>query len=254
MTRLQWIVVVIFLLLFAILYFGFDVRTNKQRQATESRTVESTDATILIREAKQDLSVEQLSSVRILEQSLQLLEEDSLKTNTFKELSSLWYKLQHPSIAGYYAEKVALVEDTEAAWSIAGTTFAICVQRMGENKVRQYCTSRAFKAFENAISINPSNIQNQVNLALTHLETQNPMMGIQMLRELNQKHPENVLVLMTLGKQAVRTNQLELASERFLRILEIESNNKEAACALVDIYNRLNQTDKIEKFMQTCQS
>ncbi|MEM8525162.1 MAG: hypothetical protein AAGG68_10980 [Bacteroidota bacterium] len=256
MSRLQWIVVVSSLILFALLYFGFDTKPSQQKQIEASRelAIESTDVSILMRSAKDQLDAQTLSSIKIMEQQLELESADSLKIETFKQLSGAWYRSDQLAIAGHYAEEAANIEDSEESWSIAGTTYAICTQRSTEDKVREFCVNRAFKAFENAISINPDNVQHKVNLALVHLETQNPMTGIQMLRNLNQENPNNVLVLMTLARQAIRTNQLERASERLLKILSIESENKEAACLLADIYTQLQQTDKIQQYKSICQS
>ncbi|MEM9887252.1 MAG: hypothetical protein AAF849_15270 [Bacteroidota bacterium] len=254
MNRLQWIVVLLSLLLFAVLYFGFDVKTETQQQiqATRSQSLESTDASILIREARAELETEALNSVRILEQEIEISTSDSAKLAAYKDLSGLWYRLENIAIAGHYAEKAALIEDTEEAWSIAGTTYAICTQRANTDKIKQFCTSKAFKAFESATSINPDNIQHKVNLALVYLETQNPMQGIQMLRNLNQQYPESVLVLMTLGRQALRTNQLERAGERFTKVLTIEPNNREAACALADIYTQLKRQFEAQQYIDLC--
>ncbi|MEL6943875.1 MAG: hypothetical protein AAFO82_14530, partial [Bacteroidota bacterium] len=85
-------------------------------------------------------------------------------------------------------------------------------------------------------------------------ETSNPMMGIQMLLNLNQENPENVLVLMTLARQAIRTNQLEKASERLLKVLEVEKENQEAACLLVDVYTQLEKSNEIQTYKDICQS
>jgi len=256
MIRLQWIVVASFLLFFALLYFGFDTKPSQQKQIEASRELakESTDISILMRSARENLDVQALNSIRILEQQLEASSEDSLKVKLQKQLSGLWYRSEQLAIAGYYAEEAANIEDSETSWSIAGTTYAICTQRSTDNKVKQFCVNRAFKTFENAISINPDNVQHKVNLALVHLETENPMNGIQMLRNLNQENPQNVLVLMTLARQAIRTNQLERASERLLKILEVEETNKEAACLLVDIYTQLQQNDKVQTYKSICQS
>ncbi|MEM9847330.1 MAG: hypothetical protein AAF847_05540 [Bacteroidota bacterium] len=255
MNRLQWIVVVSSLLLFVLLYFVFDTKTDEQQQIEETRfqSLQSTDVSILIRDARAALEVEQLNAVRILEQEIEISENDSAKVDAYKELSGLWYRLDNAAIAGHYAEEIAKVEDTEQAWSITGTTYAICVQRADTDKVKQFCTDKAFQAFESATSINPDNVQHKVNLALVYLETQNPMAGIQMLRNLNQQYPRNVLVLMTLGRQAMRTNQLERASERFTKVLEIDSDNKEAACALAEIYSKLQRQLEAKQYINICE-
>ena len=51
---------------------------------------------------------------------------------------------------------------TEESWSIAGTTYALCVKNTEDQKEREFCSKRAIKAFEKSISINPDNIDNRI--------------------------------------------------------------------------------------------
>jgi predicted Zn-dependent protease len=254
MNRLQWIVTILSVGLFVLLYFGLDVKTDEQQRqaAVRSANLESTDINILKREASDVLSTEDKNRVRVAEQELSIAEADSAKVAAHVDLSGLWYRLQQPAIAGYHAQEVAQLENTEEAWSIAGTTYAICVQRAESDKVRQFCTNRAFKAFENAISINPDNVQHQVNLALTYLETENPMTGIQLLLNLNQQHPQNVLVLATLGEQAIRSNQLDKAVERFLQVVALEPNHQKANCTLASLYQQMQQPQEAQLYQSRC--
>lgn len=254
MNRLQWIVVGLSVALFAILYFGFDLKTEAQQRQIELRSaeLESTDITLLRQAATDSLAVADRNDLRILEQQVELSKTDSAKAEAYIELSSFWYRIPKLAIAGYYAQEVAAIRETEEAWSIAGTTYAICTQRETAQQVKQFCAKRAFKAFENAISINPDNIQHKVNLALTYLETENPMTGVQMLLQMNRENPENTLVLNTLGDQSLRSNQLDKAEQRYLSVLALESNNQRAICALVEVYNRMQQPTKAQLYQDRC--
>ncbi|MEM1327807.1 MAG: hypothetical protein AAGI23_17730 [Bacteroidota bacterium] len=254
MSRLQWGVTFFSVALFALLYFGFDVKTDEQQRqaAVRSANLESTDINALKRAALENLSAENKNRIRIAEQELSIAESDSAKVAANIELSGAWYRLQQPAIAGYHAQEVAQINNTEDTWSIAGTTYAICVQRSERLEVRQFCTTRAVQAFENAISLNPSNVQHKVNLALTYLDTEAPMMGIQMLLRLNQEDPENVLVLRTLGEQAIRSGQLDKALERFLQVLSIEPDNNQANCAVADLYQQLEQPQQAQLYADKC--
>lgn len=254
MNRLQWIIVGLSVALFAVLYFGFDLKTEVQQRQTELRSaeLESTDITLLRRAAADSLKVADRNDLRILEQQVELSNTDSMKAEAYIELSSFWYRTQHLAIAGYYAQEVAIIRETEQAWSIAGTTYAICTQREEGQQIKQFCSNRAVKAFESAISLNPNNIQHKVNLALTYLETENPMAGVQMLLKLNRENPENVLVLNTLGDQSLRSNQLDKAEQRYLSVIDFDPNNNRAICALADLYNRMEQTTKAQLYQNRC--
>jgi cytochrome c-type biogenesis protein CcmH/NrfG len=104
-----------------------------------------------------------------------------------------------------------------------------------EEKVIEFCANRAIQAFENAISLDPSDITNKVNLAVCYAERppqNNPMKGILMLIDLNKKHPENVPTLSTLGRLGIQTGQFEKAVARLELALQIEPKNIKVNCLL----------------------
>jgi predicted Zn-dependent protease len=129
------------------------------------------------------------------------------------------------------------------------------VQRSEEEKVRAFCTNNAVEAFENAISLNPSNISHQVNLALLYAEnppSDNPMKGITMLLDLNREHPENVLVLNNLARLAIRTGQYDRAIERLEKARSIEPDNANTSCLLAQAYEGSGNTEQAEAFGEQC--
>lgn len=259
MTKLQLAVFIAAVALLALLYLGFDrkPKTVKDAEKTRVLAVESTDINILLAEAKKTLKVEEANTVLVLEQQLALADNDSLKSNALKELSGGWYRIGKYALAGYFAQQVAELEDTEDAWSIAGTSYAICVQKVEDEKTKQFCTNRAAEAFENATSVNPANLQHQVNLSLVYLENppkQNPMQGVQILLDLNKKYPKDVLVLLTLARQGMRTGQYEKATERLSNILAIEPDNVDANCLLAQVYEQLNRPQEAQPYINRCKS
>lgn len=241
MTKLQWIVIFSAIGLFFLLYFGCDTKPEKQQLLEKTRALqaESTDVSVLLRDAKAKLSSSQNGRIFLLEQELNQSEEDSLRSGTLQRLSGTWFDLGYPAIAGYYAQEIAETAGTEESWSIAGTTYTICVQRAEEVKVKEYCTGRAIRSFESAMSLNPDELAHQVNLALVYTENppaDNPMRGVLMLRELNDAHPNNVLVMNTLARLAIKTGQFDRAIQRLERSLELEPENQNTICLLATVY------------------
>ena len=81
-----------------------------------------------------------------------------------------------------------------------------------------------------------SDIDNEVNLALTYVEVpleDNPMKGILMLRELNENHPENVTVIMQLARLSLQTGQFDKAVERLEKVIELRPSSANAYCCLL---------------------
>lgn len=244
-------------LLFGGLYFGFNTKPAKFKTVEKQRQLASvsTDVNSLLADSKANLDAEDRTSVQLLENEVSSALIDSAKVALLMRLSSLWYSLERPAIAGHYAEKVAEIKKDEDAWSIAGTTYSICVEKEKEEKVRSFCTQRAIQSLENAASLNPSNLQHKVNLALVQAENppaDNPMKGILMLIELNEKYPNNPLILTQLGRLAIKTGQFQKAVERLEQALTIEPNNQKAICLMVQAYEGLGNKVNAQEFQSKC--
>ena len=259
MTKMQLAVIGVGLALALILYFAFDTKPKAQKALEKSRALaaESTSIDALLPQAKSALSPMQSSEIMALEQSLNQANADTQKVVTLlKQLSGRWYEFGNPAISGGYAEQVAALLNVDSAWSIAGTTYAICLQATADQKVRSFCMERAISTFENAISLNPQNIAHRVNLALCYAENppQNePMKGPQMLLALNQEHPNNVLILNSLARLAIKTGQFDRAKERLEQAYVQEPQNINTICLLAQVYNAVGDTQKAEAFAQKCE-
>ncbi|TAK44578.1 MAG: hypothetical protein EPO28_04640 [Saprospiraceae bacterium] len=258
MTKMQWSVLLGAGTLFLVLFWGFDTKPNAQKEVENRRALAatSTDAIALLNEAKGSLGIQESAKVLTLESELVNASSDSMKIEIYKKLSSAWYDANKPAIAGFYAEKIAGLTKTEDAWSIAGTTYSICVQREKEEKVRSYCRQYAIQSLENAASLNPSNLQHKVNMALVYTEMplkENPMKGIMMLVDMNKQYPQNVLVLTQLGRLALKTSQFEKAIQRLQQAIAIEPDNSEVNCLLSDAYSGIGDAPKAEAARKKCE-
>lgn len=257
MTKLQWAAIAGALALFFVLYLGCERKPQDIASLETSRalSVESTDIKAVIQDAKASLAPGKQSLIMGLEQDLESSLDDSTRVTLYKELSGEWYQLQRFSIAGYYAQQVAEIENTEGSWSIAGTTYSICTQRTTEERIKSFCAGRAVQAFESAISLNPENVANRVNLALTYTNNppeDNPMKGVLMLRELNQEAPSNVLVLNALGRLSIRTGQFENAVKRLEAALNAEPQNVTTICLLAQAYEGTGNPEQAKQFADQC--
>lgn len=257
MNKSQWILISAAVALFAVLYFGFDTKPEKQKGIEKQRagSFASTDINVLLMDAKLGLSSQSAASVMALESDLEKASPDTAKAALLRQLSSLWFQLEKPGIAGHYAEEVAKLLRDEESWSIAGTTYSICIQREQEEKVRSYCTERAVQSLENAASLNPSNIQHKVNLALVYAENppkDNPMKGILMLVELNKQFPGSVPVLTQLGRLALKTAQFDKAVQRLGQAVSLEPDNPTANCLLSQAYEGLGNAAKATEYKTKC--
>lgn len=257
MNKAQWISILSAAALFAMLYFGFSTTPGKHKDIEKQRALAavSTDINALLTEAKKGMSAQQSASVMALESELGSAATDSAKADIYKQLSSVWYNFDRPGIAGFYAEKTAELAGSEEAWSIAGTTYSICLQTVQEEKVKRFCSEKAVQCLENAASINPDNPQHKINLALVYAEDppkDNPMKGILMLIDLNKQYPENVPLLTQLGRLAIKTGQFDKAVQRLERAMSLEPDNPSANCLIVKAYEGLGNEPKAAEYRPKC--
>ena len=130
--------------------------------------------------------------------------------------------------AAHYAELLAVAQSNERNLLRAGDayfeayTFAVDEQktaRLGQ-KTRDL--------YQKALAKNPNLLNAKANMAMTYVNTQTPMQGIMLLREVLQQEPTNELALFNLGLLSMRSNQYGKAIERFRQILVNNPDSRKA--------------------------
>lgn len=219
--------------------------------------LETTGLESLIRAARANLSPSSIATLADLESRLEKVPTSTERVPILEQLAGAWYEAGQPAISGIYAKEIAEEVNTEKAWSITATTFNICLKKEGtDEKTRQFCASQAEQAYQAAISLDPEDADNRINLAVSYTDyppRDNPMKGILLLRELEQKHPDNPRVYITLAQLAIKTNQLEKAAERLETAVGLDPDNPEAVCPLARVYESLGKQDKAAILGARCQ-
>ena len=257
MGKQQYVAIAISIIVIIVLYFGMATMPPKQKEIEKSRSlqIEVTGTENIIQQALSEIGEENASIIDALNLEIDQAKDDSVKVQKIKNLASAWYEMGHPAVSAIYAEKVADIENSEAAWSITGTTFMIAARSATDDKVKNFCSNRASQAFEKAISLDSDKIEPKINQALVYVDnpsSDNPMKGILMLRELAEKYPENTSVLNQLAALALKTGQGEKALERLLTSYALDSENKQTLCLLAEAYAMTGNTAEAEKYKQKC--
>lgn len=257
MNKMQLTLLAGSVLLLLGLFFGVNTKPSNHKIVEQKRllTAESTDISSLLIEAKPLLTKKQSAFILSLEQQVSDAQADTTRIAAYKALASKWYEYNRADISGVYAEEVATLEKTEMAWSIAGTTFLLGARQAKEEKNKRFCADKAVRAFENAISINPENIKNKVNLATCYAENppkENPMKGVMMLLDLNKSNPESVPVLVSLGRFGIQTGQFEKAKERLTKAIQLDASHQKAHCLLAEALKGLGQTAAAAAAQEKC--
>ncbi|MFK8055077.1 MAG: tetratricopeptide repeat protein [Saprospiraceae bacterium] len=258
MKRAHWIVLGVAAALFVLLYWGLERRPPNMRGVDSVRTsnMSSTSANALIREASGALDAREEAEIHGFEKMLDGATSDSRKVELLKQLSGAWYRTGNPAIAGHYAEQIAELMPSDTTWGMAATTYTLCLRADSlTTKQRDFCTERALPAYENAISLAAESSTHKVNLALHYADNppaNNPMRGIRMLLDLNKENPEDVAVLVQLGRLALQTNQNDKALGRLTLATELEPDNRTAQCLLSEAARRTGNDQQAASAETAC--
>lgn len=246
--------------LFAVLmlYFGCDIVDPgiKNVESQRALSFQPTDFINIKRSVLQDIGSEQRNMIESLEFALERADSEERQVELNKELSRNWMQFGISSLAGYHAERVAEIEMTAEAWSIAGSTYSICYQRSESEREATLCGNRSVASFENAVSLEPNNLDYRLNLAVTLADfppANNPMLGVTQLMELNRQNPDYVPALYNLGRLAIQTGQYQRAVERLERAYELEPDNKRVICLLPVAYIEVGDEMNAARFAELCQ-
>ena len=256
LTKHHYIAIASALVLLGILLFGFDTKPEKQKLIEKSRAenFESTSIDLLLAKALEKLPAEDRL---YFEKKMQIIgNPDSASIDQLMELSGEWYQKNEYVMAGHYAEIIAEKQNSEEAWSIAGTTYAMGINAYDSEKERAFSGEKAIQALQNAISLNPENLAHQVNLAVCYADfppEDNPMKGIQMLLDINKEFPENASALFALGRLAIKTGQYDRAKIRLEKVVKLLPDNKKAYCLLVQVYENTGELNKAKDALESCQ-
>jgi Flp pilus assembly protein TadD len=149
-----------------------------------------------------------------------------------------------------------MAEQTDSAWAIAGALYYDALTGAKDKKIRDFCAGRAVNAFESAASVNPGQASHRVNLALVYAENpppDNPMKAVLMLRELEQKHPNEVSVYNALGRLAIKTGQWQRAIDRLEKARALDPKNPNAPCLLAKAYQEAGMPEKASEMNTLCE-
>lgn len=256
MRKPQWIAATVALALVLVTYLGCPVRSPEMDAGFARGPLQATGVQTLVREAHTTLSPARQATLSTLEDRLASQEEDEARIELLQQLAGEWYEAGHPAISGAYAARIAEIENTEAAWSITATTYSLCLRKDDiDDKTRQFCAAEAEKAYQAAISLNPDNPENRINLAVTYTDNpppDNPMKGILMLRELEQQYPDEPQVYITLAQLAIKTNQLDRAAQRLVKADQLRPGDPDIVCPLAKVYENLGQTGEADIYARQC--
>lgn len=136
-----------------------------------------------------------------------------------EKLIMFFHEANRYDSAAHYAEVLATAQPTEHNLLRAGDQYFEAYTFAVDTKKTALLGQKTRDFYQQALAKNPNLLSAKANMAMTYVNTDTPMQGIMMLREVLQQDPTNELALFNLGLLSMRSNQYERAIERFRQIL-----------------------------------
>lgn len=207
-----------------------------QRQALTSEDVLAT--------AKKSLDADETDKITKLENSVVRGDVKAQQSKVYAELANFWKnKKNRPDISAYYKGQQGLLDNSEKDLTFAAQMLLTGVMASDSDPAMQTWMAANAKAFfDKAIELNPNNDSSKIGLGAVYMFgniSDNPMQGILPVREIAEKHPDNIFAQKILGYGGIKSGQYENAIKRFENILKVQPNNMEALLNLAETYDRM---------------
>jgi predicted Zn-dependent protease len=171
------------------------------------------------------------------------------KASAGLELSNKFAELQKFDSAAFYAEKVALLSPSLENWVRAGDRYYEAYGFAVDDQKAKNLGIKTREYYQKAIDQNPALLAVKANMAMTYVNTDNPMQGIMMLRDVIETDPTNELALFNMGILSMRSNQYAKAADRFKQILTNNPANTKAKFYLGLTLLELGKNDEARKVL-----
>ncbi|MCX7728206.1 MAG: tetratricopeptide repeat protein [Bacteroidia bacterium] len=153
-------------------------------------------------------------------------------------------------VSAYFEEIKYLNSTSDTIWYHLGKNYYTALGFISSSDEAQSLISSAARCFNKAIYLNPNNTNAKIMLASCYIQTPSPMLGIQMLKEIEKTDSNNILLQMQLAEFSVRSNQLDKAILRYQKALKLDSNKTEIYAYLSEIYLQKKDTLQSIRFLR----
>jgi len=128
------------------------------------------------------------------------------------------------------------------------------LRRQDDPELKRWMGTEAKDLFEKALQLAPGNDSLKIGLGSCYIFgniSDMPMQGIQLIREVADKEPDNWYAQFMLGLGDAQSGQLDKAVERLTKVSQHEPDNLEALFTLADVYERKGDKGNAIKMYET---
>lgn len=260
MKKQQYILIGSGVILFCLIYFfGQTVPPKAKASATgkpaqPAAVSQQVDINNILASAKKELTASQLSTVNRLESGVVRGDVKEQQIRVYRQLAAFWRDSAHlllPYV--YYTGEASKLENSEKSLTFAAHYFLDGLRRQANPTLKTWMANQAKQLFEQALKLNPANDSSKVGLGSCYLFggiSETPMQGIQMIREVAERDPENMYAQFMLGLGGMESGQFDKAAERLKKVVAKEPDNVEAVVALAEACERSGDKESAVKWYE----
>lgn len=186
----------------------------------------------------------------VLQSQIVHAKEASEKIEIYRQISTLFLKEAIFDSAGFYLEKISLIQPNVANWSNAGDAYFQAYNLALDEKTTELTLEKARFFYNKVLENQSENLHAKTNLAMTFVRTDSPMKTIALLREVLDQDPNYVPAIMSLGGLSMQSNQYEKAMARFQNVLKIDPRNVNAMVGLAYSFIELNKKEEAKLLLE----
>jgi predicted Zn-dependent protease len=245
LKKQQFILVGSGVVLFCLIYFfGRTIPPKKSPGATAAATADSKELNIntILTASRQQLTPGQQAHVAQLETAVVRGDVKEQQIKVYRQLAAFWQDSAHMLLpAAYYSAQAAKLENSQKSLTFAAQFFLNGVRRQENHDLQRWMAIQAKELFEKALKLDPGNDSLKVGLGSCYLFgniSETPMEGIQMIREVAERDPENMYAQYMLAMGGLVSGQLDKAIDRLLIVAKHQPDNPEILLMLADTYEQ----------------
>lgn len=166
--------------------------------------------------------------------------EGDMRRTLQQRLINLYIGAGRPGLAALEQERFAKSENTADAWATAGHLFYDWMQSM-ERPQRFAAAERAVQAYQRVLDQEPGNLDVRTAMATAYLESNNPMQGVQEIKQVLAEDPEHLQARFNYGIMLTMIGRTDDAIDQFERAKEIAGEGSPQYQRAEQIIQRIRQ-------------
>ncbi len=242
MKKQQFILVGSGVVLFCLIYFFGRTIPPKNKSLPPAPQGATIDINTILSASKAQLTSQQQMYVSQLESSVVRGDTKTQQALVYRQLADFWKDSAHLLLPyAYYTGQAAELENSEKSLTFAAHFFLESLRQQNDPGLKRWMGTEAKELFEKALLLNPGNDSLKIGLGSCYLFgniSENPMQGIQLIREVADRDPGNMYAQFTLGMGSMMSGQLDKAIERLSVVIKAQPANLEVMIMLAEAYEQ----------------